>query len=470
LFRNDLALGEHGERRLRFVDVTEASGLRTRGYGMGVAVGDVDGDGWQDLYLTNYGANELWRNQGDGTFLDVTEASGSGDPLWSTSASFVDLDADGDLDLYVANYVAFDVRANPRCFATSSRRDYCGPSGFPGQPDRLYRNLGDGRFEEVAARLLHGAVPQPGLGVLAADLTGDGRLDLYVTNDGEPNNLWVQREDATFVDEGLLAGVAVNREGRAEASMGVDAADFDGDGDEDLFVTHLSGETNTLYVNLGGGLFEDRTREAGLASASLPYTGFGTGWIDVDNDGRLDLLILNGAVRILEEQAAAGDRYPLKQRNLLFLNTGAAFVDAGPRSGEAFGRLEVSRGAAFGDVDSDGDVDVLQLNSAGACRLLRSGADRSGGWIGVGGPARGGAAVAPGRRVIVERTDGERLLRRGHADGSYGSASDPRIVVGLGRAGAARLRIESPGERRRVWLDPPVGAYLTVPPSARESR
>jgi enediyne biosynthesis protein E4 len=461
LFRNDLALETGGGRRLRFVDVTAASGIRTRGYGMGVAIGDVDGDGWLDLYLTNYGANELWRNQRDGTFRDVTERSATGDPLWSTSASFLDADADGDLDLYVANYVAFDVLANPRCFAASSRRDYCGPSGFPGQPDRLYRNLGDGRFEEVAARLLRDARPQAGLGVLAADLTGDGRVDLYVANDGEPNNLWVQLADGTFVDDGLLAGVAVNREGRAEASMGVDAADFDGDGDEDLFVTHLSGETNTLYVNLGGGLFEDRTLEAGLGPPSLPYTGFGTGWVDLDNDGDLDLVVVNGAVQIQEEQAAGGEPFPLKQKNLLFLNAGSRFAEAGARGGEAFASLEVSRGAAFGDIDGDGDVDVLELNNNAAARLLLSSAERSGGWIGVR-DSRPSATNAHSR-VVVERSDGRRLYRRGHADGSYGSAGDPGRVAGLGEAGVVGLRIEPLGGVALLWLDPPSLRYLVLP-------
>jgi hypothetical protein len=446
------------------VDVTGSSGLRTRGYGMGIAVGDIDGDGWPDLYLTHYGANEMWRNRGDGTFEDVTLASGTGDPLWSTSASFFDADHDGDQDLYVANYVAFDVTANPHCFAASSRRDYCGPSGFPGQPDRFFRNLGDGRFEEVAARLLRDARPQPGLGVLAADLTGDGRVDLYVANDGEPNNLWVQLPDGTFVDEGLLAGVAVNREGRAEASMGIAAADHDSDGDEDLFVTHLTGESNTLYVNLGGGLFEDRTAEAGLAVPSLPFTGFGTGFLDADGDGALDLVVMNGAVRILESQAAAGDPYPLKQRNQLFLQRAGRFHDASERAGDVFAELAVSRGAAFGDVDNDGSLDILELDSNASARLLRNRCGDATGrhWIGLS--AAPFARALAGVRLRATARTGV-VLRRSRSDGSYLSSSDPRILATLPEPRdpeAGWVRIEGPGTRPRRWPLPAAPGYLVL--------
>ena len=211
----------------------------------------------------------------------------------------------------MANYVAFDLVANPACYATSSRRDYCGPDTFLPQADSLWRNRGNGTFEEVTFLVLADYVPGPGLGVIAADFNDDDLLDIYVANDGRPNQLWLNQGDGTFVDDALFAGVALNRDGLAEASMGVDAGDFDRDGDEDLFITHLMGETNTLYVNEGAGLFVDRTVEAGLAVASLPYTSFGMAWFDYDNDSWLDLLILNGSVRILEELHNAGDPLPL---------------------------------------------------------------------------------------------------------------------------------------------------------------
>ena len=209
LYRNDLSLTPDGSPVPAFVDVTEASRLSATGYGMGVAAGDYNNDGWIDIYVTNYGPNQMWKNNGDGTFSDATLETGTGDDLWGTSASFLDFDRDGWLDHYVANYVVFDVAANPRCYATSSRRDYCGPSDFPPQPDRFYRNLGNGSFEEVSVRALRGYVTEPGLGVVATDFDGDGWTDLYVANDGRPNHLWINQRDGSFVDDALLAGVAV---------------------------------------------------------------------------------------------------------------------------------------------------------------------------------------------------------------------------------------------------------------------
>ncbi|MGD2115074.1 MAG: VCBS repeat-containing protein, partial [Acidobacteriota bacterium] len=357
LFRNDLQAlpepsgsGGPGGFVPRFVDVTAASGIDGTGYGTGVATGDVDGDGWLDLYVTEHGPNKLWRNRGDGTFEDATAAAGVEDPRWSTAATFLDFDRDGRLDLFSIAYVEVDLEANPRCFTPSSRRDYCGPSDFPPLPDRLWRNRTEGgaiAFDDVSSSSGIGRAAGPGLGVLAADLDGDGWTDLYVTNDGAPNFLWHNRSgeggDAagTFRDDALLAGVALNREGAAEGSMGVDAGDFDADGDLDLFMTHINGETNTLYVNTGMGLFEDRSIETGLAAPSFPFTGFGTAWLDYDNDGWLDLLVLNGEVRTLEPLAREGDPFPFDQRNQLFRNLGPSpegqrFEDVSGRAGEAF--------------------------------------------------------------------------------------------------------------------------------------
>ncbi len=447
LYRND---------SMRFVDVTEASGLGVGGvggYGMGAATGDIDNDGRIDLYLTNYGPNRMYRNNGDGTFSDVTDRSGTGDPRWSVSATFFDLDRDGWLDLYVTNYVDYSVEKNPKCFAASSRRDYCGPADFPPLRHTLYRNRGDGTFEDVSARSGVARQPGPGLGVIAFDADRDGWIDVYVANDGAPNFLWMNRRDGTFQDDALLAGVAVNRRGQAEAGMGVDAGDFDADGDEDIFLTHLSGETNTLYVNDGTGMFEDRSTETGAAIGTLPFTSFGTSWIDYDNDGWLDLFIVNGAVRILEPLAEAGDKYPLSQTDQIYHNVGGRLEEVTSTAGAVFKKPGVGRGAAFGDVDNDGDTDIVAFYSNGPVRLLLNQVGDRRPWIGF-------QVGVPGTKVEVVRPGAPALWRRVHTDGSYASASDPRVLVGLGEAGeVAAVRIHGPGGKVEEWRGLPAGRY-----------
>jgi hypothetical protein len=454
LFRNDLGLGADGRPRARFVDVTDASGIEARGYGMGVAAGDVDNDGDVDLYTTNFGANQLWRNRGDGSFGDATAASGAGHSSWSVSAAFVDYDRDGWLDLMVANYVDYSLERNPACYAPSSRRDYCGPGDFPPLPATLLRNRGDGTFADVSARSGVAARPGPGLGVLAFDADGDSWPDLYVANDGADNYLWLNRRDGSFREAGLLAGVAVNRLGRPEASMGVDAGDFDADGDEDLFLTHLTGETNTLYLNLGGGFFEDRTAETRAGQGTLPFTGFGTGWVDVDNDGWLDLPVFNGGVRLQEEGLRRGERYPLAQTSQLYRNGGdGRFVEATAEAGPVFEQAAVSRGAAFGDVDVDGDVDAVVVNSNGAAWLLLGQAADAAGNAWLEARVAAGGRDAHGARVAVEAPGRPTLWRRVHSDGSYASASDPRVHFGLGPSGPGvlALTVQWPGGGRSVW-------------------
>ena len=463
LYRNDLEVRADGTRTLRFTDMTAGSGLDAATYGMGVAAGDFDNDGRVDLYRTRHGANQLFRNDGGGAFTDVTARSGTGDESWGVSASFVDFDRDGWLDLYVGNYVEYDPENETPCFTVTGERDYCAPKSYPPAPDRLYRNNRDGTFADVTAASGIGGRYGPALGVLAADFDADGWMDVYVANDGEPNQLWINRRDGTFEDRALLAGVAVDVAGDVEASMGVDAGDFDGDGDDDLFMTHVSAETNTLYVNAGAGFFEDRSAMTGVGAPSLPFTGFGTAWVDFDNDGWLDLLAVNGGVQAIESLVRAGDPFPLHQRNQVFRNRrGEGFDDVSAGAGPAFALSEVGRGAAFGDVDNDGDVDVLVVNNNGPVRLLINDVGHRRRWVGLRlVDARGRDAL--GARVGVSRDAGPVLWRRARADGSYASANDPRVVAGLGTAeAAARVRVEWPGGRVEDWTDVPAGVWTTL--------
>ena len=453
-----------GTRTLHFTDVTEQSGLKSRGYGMGVATGDFDNDGWVDLYRTAFGPNQLFHNNGDGTFTDVSDRTGTGDPRWSVSASFVDFDRDGWLDLFVGNYLDHSIDERIRCYTRTGKRDYCGPRSYRPVPNRLYRNRRNGTFVDVTAEAQVAREFGPALGVVAADFNADGWADVYVANDGEPNLLWINQQNGRFRNTALLAGAALNGLGSAQGSMGVDAGDFDNDGDEDLFVTNLPGEGNTLYVNEGSGLFEDRTARVGLGVPSLPHTGFGAGWFDFDNDGWLDLLVANGAVRIVEDSSRATDVFPLHERNQLFRNLGTGrFEQVTARASAVFELSEVSRGAAFGDLDNDGDVDVLVTNNNGPARLLINHVGQRSHWVGlrlVGGPGRRDML---GARVGVFRNQGPPLWRRARADGSYASANDPRVLVGLGdQAPVSRIRVVWPSGRVEDWTDVAVDRWITL--------
>lgn len=468
LFRNDLISPKGKNTVPRFVDVTEASGIRATGYGMGVATGDYDNDGRVDLYLANFGANQLWRNNGDGTFVDITAALGVDDPRWSTGATFSDLDRDGWLDLFVLNYVDFSVARNALCYAPSSRRDYCGPSVFAPVTSRLLRNRGNGTFEDVSLRSGLGKKAGPGLGVVAADLSGDGWQDLIVANDGADNFLWANQRDGTFKEEGLISGVAVNAAGRPEAGMGIALGDADGDGDDDLLITHLTAETNTFYANLGGGFFEDATARSGLGAPSLPMTGFGTNWLDIENDGLLDLATFNGAVNLSGAMGQGEGLAPYAQPDQLFRNLGGGkFADASAEAGPAFTTPKVSRGAAFGDVDNDGDTDILVVDADTPARLLINEAGNRNPWFGlrlVGLPAVAKAERdVPGTRVEVIRKGAPSLWRRAATDGSYASANDPRVLVGLGAvAELTGVRVAWPDGLVETFPPPPLRTYSTV--------
>ncbi|MCY4030343.1 MAG: CRTAC1 family protein [Acidobacteria bacterium] len=465
LYRNDLEIRADGTRSLRFTDVTDASGIATRGYGQGVASGDIDNDGWPDLYLTGFGRNQMFRNNGDGTFEDVSAATGTGSPdTWGVSAAFFDADGDGWLDLFVGNYLIYTVPTHIRCYRDSGQEDYCTPERYPPQRDRFYRNRGDGTFEDTTVAAGLADEFGPALGVATADFDGDGGIDLFVANDQQENQLWMNRGDGTFDNRALLAGVAVDAAGVAKADMGVDAGDFDNDGDEDLFTTVLTGEGSTLYVNDGTGAFEDRSASSGVRAASLPYTGWGAGWIDADNDGWLDLLSVNGLVWQDLDALGPDNPYPYQQRNQLLRNLGdRRFEDVTARAGAAFDLSAISRGAAFGDVDNDGDIDVLVANADGRPRLLVNAVGARNHWLGLRLVGRDGARDMVGARVAVTRGDGTTLWRRARADGSYASANDPRVVAGLDASGAApRVRVLWPSGRIEEWTDLPVDRYTTL--------
>ena len=476
LYRNDTVQGSGGESQLKFTDVTKGSELSAQGYGMGVAAADYDNDGDVDLYVTNYRHNELWRNKGDGTFEKVTDDAGVDDGRWSVSASWLDYDRDGWLDLYVGNYVRHSIDERRTCRMSKRELDYCGPLKSDGIPDSLFRNRGDGTFEDVSESSGIDEAYGGSLGVIAADFNGDRWPDIYVANDGVANQLWVNQKNGRFEDEALLAGVAVNRDGMAEASMGVDAGDVDNDGDDDLFMTHLRRESNTLYINDGDGWFEDRTVALGLANPSLIYTGFGTAFFDYDNDGWLDILAVNGAVKKIQSLVDKNDPFPLHQRNQLFHNQGnGKYREVTDEAGDAFDVSLVSRGAAFGDLDGDGDVDVVIANNAGPARVLRNEtsqlSDKKTGWIGVRLLTRDGKRDAYGASISLDTGDGRRLWSRAGADGSYASSNDPRILFGIGsgKIDEFDVRIMWPDGAEEVRKAMARGRYHAIQQKSRAS-
>jgi len=456
LFRNDLTKG-----KLTFTDVTQQSGIVATGYGMGVAVGDINNDGLPDLYLSNLGANQMYLNKGGGKFTDVTKESGTDDPRWSTSASFFDYDRDGWLDLMVVNYADFTTANSPNCFASNTARDYCTPRVFRAPGNRLFHNKGNGVFEDVTVPAGVSKEFGHGLGIVTADFNNDGWIDIYVANDGDQNQLWANQKNGTFVNDALLAGAAVNRNGQTEAGMGVDVGDFDGNGTDDIFVTHLMDEINALFVNLGQAVFEDRTREAGLGMPGRRFTGFGTFFFDYDNDGWLDLFVANGSVQLVPELVRQKNPFPLGQPNQLFRNTGkGSFVEIMDQA--ELQLLEVSRGATVGDVDNDGDADVLVTNNNGPARLLLNQVGNQNHWLGLRLVGKSGRDMLGGLVEVVV-TENSVRRRRVRTDGSYLSGNDPRVLVGIGQSLKVKaVRVRWPGGTVEEWKDVAVDQYTTL--------
>lgn len=413
-----------------FENVTAAAGVAFKGYGMGCSAGDYDNDGDIDLYVTAYGGNALYQNQGNGTFKDVTESAGVRCGRWSASAAFADYDADGHLDLYVANYVSWTPQTEIYCRDGAGRRDYCQPSNYNAPaPDTLFRNLGDGRFEDVSQKAGLLQAFGNGLGICHGDFNHDGHLDFYVANDGMPNQLWLNQGNGTFENEALYSGCAVNSRGVAEAGMGVQAVDIEGDGDLDFYITHIRGETNTVFIN-DAGLFEDLTSATGLGGAGMKHTGWGLGFHDFNHDGLLDVFIANGSVTRPDRPWDPADPY-VEPKLLYQGQPHRKFVEVSPQGGTSRPVLGSSRSAAFGDVDHDGDVDLLVVEQNGPARLFRNVAGSNGSW------AMFRVMGKHGREAIgasLEVLAGDARLHRQVASAySYGAANDSRVHVGLGR-------------------------------------
>ena len=443
-----------------FVDRTEASGAAASGYGMGVAANDLDGDGDIDLYLSNAGDNIVLLNDGDGTFTEARDALGATGSGLTASVAFFDLEGDGDLDLFVTEYVGWTPLSEFKCSGSRTGGDYCQPNNYQAETaDRLYRN-DDGRFVDISrAAGIHEAQGY-GLGVVTGDFDGDGRLDVFVANDGTHNHHWYQTSPGVFEERGLRFGTAVNLAGRVEAGMGVAAVDVDGDLDLDLFLSHLHQESNTLYLN-EGSYFEDATDRYGLGGSSLPYTGFGLGFYDFDGDADLDLFVANGRVMRPVRETQTSD--PYAEPNLLYVNDGKRFVPHSKEGGTDTPLILTSRGVSFGDIDNDGDIDAVVVNRDAPVSILRNvrGDDAAEHWVGFS-VRDGEAAFAHGARVQVI-AGGKAQSRTIDPHSSYLSSNDARAHFGLGAATAIDpVRVTYADGTVEVFEVPAIDRYVPL--------
>ena len=454
----------HNNKDGTFTDVTQKAGVAgnlTKQYRTGVAVGDYDNDGHLDIYVTAFGPNTLYHNNGDGTFSDVTSKAGvaGGATEWSTSTGFIDFDRDGDLDLYVTNYLDYRMDDNPYCgFRKEGYRMYCNPTTFDGVADRLFRNNGDGTFSDVSREAGIANPAGKGLGVVFCDYDRDGDTDIYVANDMVRNFLYRNNGNGTFTDVAYAAGVGFDLNGKAQAGMGVDCADINGDRLPDIFVTNFSDELNTLYQNLGNGLFEDVTTKIGLGSGYEPL-GFGTRLFDFDNDGDIDIYVTNGHVA---DNVQLYQKHTYAQKDLLYENVGGRFRDISSQSGSVFQADRVGRGLAVADFDNDGALDVVITSVGRPAVLLKNQAGKRGNWITIRAEGTRSNRFGLGATVQVETSEGVQVGEINNV-ASYESSSDIRAHFGLGPAKTIKqIEIAWPSGAKQVLKDVAVNQILTV--------
>jgi enediyne biosynthesis protein E4 len=458
-----------------FTDVTERAGVGDAGWAMGVAAGDYDNDGWTDLYVTAFGPNHLFHNNGNGTFTDVTARAGVGDPRWSTGAAFGDYDNDGRLDLFVANYVDLRLDALPefgqgRNCVFRGLPVQCGPKGLTGAGDSLYHNNGDGTFTEVSAAAgVSDAARRFGMGVAWCDFNEDGRVDLYVANDVGGNYLYRNNGNSTFTDVGLASGTALSDDGKEQASMGVTIGDYDHRGRWSIFVTNFSDEYNALYRHEKDFLFTDASYATRTARSSLPFVGWGASFFDYDNDGWLDLMVVNGHVYPQLDKVSGESSY--RQPKLLYRNDrDGGFSDVTRDSGPALTVPAVSRGAAFGDLDNDGDIDVVVNNLDAPLAVLRNDGGNANNFIVVDLVGRTGNRSAFGAKVKMIAGDLTQIDER-RSGGSYLSQNDTRLHFGLEkRQRADRIEVRWPDGTIQSVENVPANRFITItegdPPGA----
>jgi len=446
-----------------FTDVTEKAGVAGRGFGQGVAVGDYDGDGYPDLYVTQYGRSILYHNNGDGTFTDVTEKAGVAAPGWGSSAVWLDYDNDGRLDLFVGQFVAFSKELNQACgVEEDGNRHYCIPQHYSPTASRLFRNNGDGTFTDVSKESGIAAHPGKVWGVVATDINNDGLMDLWVSNDTLADFLFVNQGNGKFEEMGTLAGVAYSDGGRPRSGMGVDSADFDDDGWMDLFVANIDREMFAIYKNNHDGTFDDLALPTGIGKATKFMSGWGLKFFDYDNDGNLDLFLANGNPDDLISSLHGEVTYaePL----MLFHHTARSFQDVSPASGPVFARKMCARGLAIGDFDNDGAVDVLICENNGAPLLLRNTAAAGNHWLGVRLVGKKCNPDAVGARISYQAGNLKRS-RMKVGGGSYLSSHDPRLVLGLGayqKIDWLEIKWPLPSGKIDRFTDLPVDRYVTI--------
>ena len=446
----------------RFVDRTAKAGLDKKGWAFGVCVADYDNDGYEDFYVTAYGPNLLFHNNGDGTFEERAAAAGVADPHWGTGCAFGDYDRDGYVDLYVANYVAFDANTRPRdCVYMGTLKVFCGPKGLQGEADVLYHNSGDGTFSDVTVAAGIKDPGYPGFGVVFSDFDNDGWPDIYVANDSFPNFLFRNKRDGTFEEVGLISGTSLDLFGRPQAGMGIAVGDYDANGLFDIYVTNFAEDTNTLYQNLGKMTFADVTATSGAASASLPHLGWGTGFADFDNDGWLDLFVANGHVYPDVDRLKGISRY--LQPKELYRNLGnGRFAEISGRVAGDLSTPRPSRGAAFGDYDNDGDIDVLVINVNSKPSLYRNDGGNRKAWIGFRLIGASSNRDAIGARVEIE-AGGRTQIGEVRSGGSYLSHNDMRVHFGIGSAQRVdRIRIRWPNGKTETLGGMNTGQYVTI--------